>query len=169
MLRCLLGLCLLSLSQVSLVAQSGATKNFVPETCPVTKPSDHLFVPPSPERASLPSPKVFWYGTGRFWTFLPPEGIWPMGQKTWWFREEWVRYDGANRWIPKKEAAQLRVTARRLDGPAPPTQIPRADSAYRNDWKGFLVNEINFPTTGCWEISGKYEDDELTYVEWIVK
>ena len=169
MLRCLLALCLLYLSQASPVAESGTTDRRVPETCPITKPSDHLFVPPSPYRAWLSSSRVFWYGTDRFWSFLPTDGIWPLGEKTFWFRQEWVRYDGPDKWIPQKDASQLRVTARRLDGPAPSAEILKANSSYTDDWKGFLVGGINFPTPGCWEISGKYEDDELTYVEWVVK
>jgi hypothetical protein len=26
---------------------------------------------------------------------------------------------------------------------------------------------INFPTTGCWEITGRYESDEVTFVVWV--
>jgi len=65
-------------------------------------------------------------------------------------------------------AAKLTVTARRLDGPAPPAEILKANSSYREqDWKAFLVGGINFSTTGCWEVSGRYEYDELTFVVWV--
>jgi len=46
-----------------------------------------------------------------------------LGEKTFWFRQEWVRYDGPDKWIPQKDASQLRVTARRLDGRAPSAEI----------------------------------------------
>jgi hypothetical protein len=63
----------------------------------------------------------------------------------------------------------LKVTAKRLDGPAPPAEIVKANSSYREqDWKAFLVGGINFPTPGCWEVSGRYESDELTFVVWVV-
>jgi hypothetical protein len=26
---------------------------------------------------------------------------------------------------------------------------------------------INFPTVGCWEITGRYESDELTFIVWV--
>jgi hypothetical protein len=27
---------------------------------------------------------------------------------------------------------------------------------------------MDIPTPGCWEITGRYEDDELTFVVWVV-
>jgi len=63
----------------------------------------------------------------------------------------------------------LTVAARRLDGQAPPAEVLNANSSYREeDWKAFLVGGINFPTTGCWEVSARYENDELTFVVWVV-
>jgi hypothetical protein len=32
-----------------------------------------------------------------------------------------------------------------------------------------MVVGIDFPTLGCWEITGHYEDDELTFVVWVSK
>jgi hypothetical protein len=32
-----------------------------------------------------------------------------------------------------------------------------------------LVVGINFPTLGCWEITGRYRDDTLTFVVWVAK
>jgi hypothetical protein len=61
--------------------------------------------------------------------------------------------------------SKLTVTAQRLDGPAPPPEIFKATPSFREqDWKAFLVGGINFPTPGCWKVSGRYEDDELTFV-----
>jgi len=166
-LRLLALLCLFSLSQVFLAQTSGTTKRPVPDTCAVTNPFDHPFVPPWPYRASK---GVNWFGTDRFWTFLPSDGIWGQGEKTFWFRQEWVHSNGPRQWIPEKDAAKLTVTARRLDGPAPPPEILKANSSYREqDWQAFLVGGINFPTPGCWEVSGRYESDELTFVVWVVK
>jgi len=64
----------------------------------------------------------------------------------------------------------LKVTAKRLYSPAPPAEILKANSSYREqDWKAFLVGGINFPTPGCWEVSGHYERDELSFVVWVLK
>jgi hypothetical protein len=35
--------------------------------------------------------------------------------------------------------------------------------------QSFIVTGINFPTLGCWEITARYENDELTFVLWIAK
>ena len=157
---------LLFLSPPIYSAKSGTPKHQVPETCAVTKPLDHPFVPPPPYRAQPPNSSVFWYGTDRFWTQLPINAIWSQGEKTSWFRQEWTRYKNyldADQWIPEKDAAKLKVTARRLDGPAPFPEVLKANSS-RAGGGALLIGEINFPTPGCWEISGRYESDELTFV-----
>jgi hypothetical protein len=70
--------------------------------------------------------------------------------------------------IPEKDAGKLTVTARRLDGPAPPAAILKANSSYREQGlEGLPSRGTNFSTTGCWEVSGRYEDDELTFVVWV--
>jgi hypothetical protein len=35
------------------------------------------------------------------------------------------------------------------------------------DWKSFMVVGVNLPTLGCWEIKGRYENAELTFVVWV--
>jgi hypothetical protein len=137
----------------------------VPKTCAVTDPFEHPFVPPRPY---LTSRGVNWFGTDKLWTFLPSNGIWGLGEKTFWFREEWGRYKGSNQSIPAIDTTKFTVTARRLDGPAPVADVEQASSSYREeDWKAFLVGGINFSTTGCWEVSARYENDELTFVVWV--
>jgi len=132
MLPRLLGLLLfLSLPQLSLAEKSGTVNRQAPETCAVTKPFDHPFVHPPPYRAQPPNSESFWYGTDRFWTQLPSNAIWSQGEKTFWFRQEWGRYKDADQWIPEKDADRLRVTARRLDGPAPPPEVLKANSSRR--------------------------------------
>ena len=161
----LLLISLLSPASSPALSQDGRTPA-VPKTCAVTNPTEHPFVPPRPY---LASGGVNWFGTDSLWTFLPPDGIWGQGEKTFWFRQEWGRYKGSEQWIPAIDSAKLTVTARRLDGQAPPAEVLKASSSYREeDWKAFLVGGINFPTTGCWEVSARYENDELTFVVWVV-
>lgn len=31
-----------------------------------------------------------------------------------------------------------------------------------------MLGGINLPTPGCWEITGRYEDAEVQFVEWVV-
>src|SRR5262249_14493300 len=97
----------------------------VPETCPVTRPPSQPFEPPSPYSAKL-SAESFWFGTERLWTRLPADAKWSQGEKTFWFRKDWLSYH----WIPVESAAKFRVAARRLDAPAPAPEIFRANSSY---------------------------------------
>ena len=132
----------------------------VPKTCAVTRPSEHPFVPPRPYLAN----GVNWFGTDGLWTFLPNDGIWGQGEKTFWFREEWGHY---HRWIPDEIAMKLTITARRLDAPTPPPEIS-AGPTFTRDWKAFMLGGISFPTPGCWEITGRYEDAEVQFVVWVI-
>jgi TonB family protein len=166
--RLLALLLLLSPSQLSLAQKSG-TMNRVPETCPVTKPLDRPLVPPPPYGAQPFNSSVFWYGTDRFWTQLPTNAIWSQGEKTFWFRQDWSRYrnhTGPDQWIPEKDAAKLKVTAKRLDGRAPLPEVLKGNSSHAAGG-ALLIGGINFPTPGCWEISGRYESDELSFVVWV--
>jgi hypothetical protein len=157
-------LCLLSFASPAL--SQDRKKQLVPDTCVVTNPLEHPFVPPRPYSAAM---GVNWFGTDRLWTFLPSDGRWDLGEKTFWFREEWGRYKGNSQSIPTIDTTKFMVTARRLDGPAPPPEVGQANSSYREeDWKAFLVGGIKFPTMGCWEVSAHYENDELTFVVWVV-
>jgi hypothetical protein len=79
-------------------------------------------------------------------------------QKMQWWRQG---YDFRGEPIPK-----LKVTGRRLDAPAPPliTEVSNVSGS-----KPSMMVGMNFPTVGCWEITGRYEDDELTFVVWVEK
>lgn len=171
LLRLLLSGCLLFLLPAAVEQESGTVKSRgVPETCPASKPSDEPFVPPSPypTKASAGS---FWFGTDRLWTILRSDARWPQDVKTFWWRQEWGRYDwGAHGSIPRDNSSKLRVSARRLDAPAPSPVISRAKGGYREqDLKAFLVGGIKFSTPGCWSVTGRYDDDELTFVVWVAK
>jgi hypothetical protein len=32
-----------------------------------------------------------------------------------------------------------------------------------------MMDSLYFPAPECWEITGRYEDDELTFVVWVAK
>jgi hypothetical protein len=73
--------------------------------------------------------------------------------------------------IPEKDAGKLTVTARRLDAPAPPAAILKANSSCREPRLEGLPSRGNSlfdnRTLGSLEVSGRYEDDELTSVVWV--
>ena len=151
---------------------AGKTKsNGVPETCPVTKPSDQPFVPPLPYPTKA-SKGSFWFGADHLWTALPVDGTWKglphytpsdptFRQKLFWWRQG---YDWHTEPQPK-----LTVTGRRLDSSAPPLLSDRANNGWVQEDQPFMVVGINFPTLGCWEIKGHYQDDELTFVVWVAQ
>ena len=173
--RLLPSLCLLSLSAIS-VAQGDPRAPVVPNSCTVTKSVDHTFIPPAPYRAE-PSADRFWFGTDKLWTELPVTGTLsglphykPTGQT--YYREKVIFWRQG--YDPHSEPRpNLTVTGRRLDGPAGPLQSDgKGHGGWTNDDQ-FIMTGINFPTVGCWEITGHYESKELnesedlTFVIWV--
>lgn len=136
------------------------------ENCPVTQPPKTPFIPPSPYPPQ-PSGDYFWSGTNAFWTAVPSDGVWsglphnPEGytQKIFWWSEGYS-------WTEEPEP-ELSVTGRRLDGPAPSLIASRATNAFAADIQSAMLVGVDFPTLGCWEISGHYRGHELSFVVWI--
>ena len=123
--------------------------------------------PPYPTKAGNGR---FWFGTDRLWTNLPENGLLrgladeitsahpTISEKVFWWRQG---YDARVEPRPR-----LRVTGKRIDSPAPPLEVSPTTNAFTQHSAAMLVG-IGFPTNGCWQISARYEDDELTYVIWI--
>lgn len=139
----------------------------VPPSCPITKPSDSSFVPPAPYGRRPAARGQFWYGTDRLWTKLPISGSWvglphyTSDDPT--FRQKlffWVQ--GFDAHAPQQ--SQLVLKGRRLDSAAPALLTDGPGSPSWTDDEQFLVTGINFPTTGCWEITATYADSELRFV-----
>ena len=145
------------------------TKKKVPESCPVTKPPASPFVPPSPYPSKI-SPDRFWFGSNKLWTQLGADGTWqslpqwPDGtyrQKLFWWREGYDWHHESRR--------DLKVSGERLDAQAPPLQ-----SGVSNGWTDdpnhpFITNGINLPSLGCWKITGRSKDTELSFVVWVTQ
>jgi hypothetical protein len=134
------------------------------DNCPMTRPPNPPFSPPAPYHPYAPSPGEFWYGTDALWTAVPANGVWsdlphnPEGytQKVFWWRKGYS-------WTAEPEP-QLTVTGRRLDAQAPPLNVSRATNAFAEDIQSAMLVGVDFPTLGCWEISGRYADAELSFV-----
>lgn len=104
------------------------------------------------------------HGNGALWTGLWPNGILratpdyvqsdgSIDMKFWWWRGPDVR-------------GPLTIEGQRLDVSAPPVQAYIPDG-YGDT--GFQASGIVFPTEGCWEVTGKAADAELTFVTFVVK
>lgn len=148
------------------MATDSATSIAAPADCPVTVPQNPRFTPPAPY-SDLGWYGDFWYGSNALWVALPQNGIWSSlphssdgyTQKIPWWREG---YD----WQAEPEPA-LVVTGERLDAKAPPLNTSTANGSYAADMGSAMMMGVDFPTTGCWKITGKYKDAELSFVVWV--
>jgi hypothetical protein len=165
----------LLISLVALTAraqQNSSQQHFVPPvSCPVTVRPAVPFTPPAPYE--LESENGFWLGSEKLWTTLGKSGeVWywaphaaghehevqPLTVKTFWgsadfnYREEYP--------------PELKVTGRRLDGDAPPLLTMRTTNAFPGPAAAMLVG-VYVPTPGCWEITGDYKGQKLSFVVWV--
>jgi len=138
-----------------------------PASCPVTILQDPPFNAPSPYSANAPWPNQFWYGSKSLWVALPTDGIWfslphnPQGytQKIPWWSNGYV-------WDAEPEPALI-VTGERVDAQAPALNASTANGSYAADMGSAMMMGVDFPTLGCWKITGKYQDAELSFVVWV--
>jgi hypothetical protein len=127
--------------------------------CPVTIAQATPFAVPS-----VPSPTRFWFGDESLAVLLSTNAAWHgMGSRNR-YRDKlfWRRrgYHGATEQRPK-----LTVTGRRLDGEAPAARASRATNAHHPDFGGWaMLVMMEFPTAGCWEVTGEYRGEKLAFV-----
>ena len=132
---------------------------YAADSCPVTKPPDPAFIPPSPY-PEAPG-KSFYVGTPKLWV-LVVSGPWHtlphwqegFRQKIAWFSEG---YNARSDPLPA-----IAISGRRLDGNAPPLLVTGANGSWTT--VDFIMSGVNFPTTGCWEITGKFKLAEVKFV-----
>jgi hypothetical protein len=117
-----------------------------------------------------PDDKSFWLGTEKLWIALPNSGeVWgwaprapghehDLTAKIFWGS---VDFD-----YHRREDYTLKVTGRRLDGDAPPLVVDRVTNALFVPHAAMLTGVI-VPTPGCWEITGDYKGEKLSFVVWV--
>ena len=138
-----------------------------PNDCPITPPSKPLFRPPQPYPPNSPYEGTFWHGTDKLWTMLTTDGTWAQlphheggyTQKLVWWRQGYDWHAEPN--------PDLTIVAQRLDGAAPTVIVSDATNGYQPDVGSFMLAGIDFPTLGCWEITGQVKDQTLSFVVWI--
>jgi hypothetical protein len=135
--------------------------------CPVTVQQVPAFVPPAPYDSLNSFKDHFWFGSSSLWTNIPINGTWnelphnPEGyaQKVLWWRDGYV-------WDQEPEP-NLIVAGERLDESAPPLIVEKATNAYASDIGSAMMVGVDFPTLGCWKITGNYNGNELSFVIWV--
>lgn len=157
-------------AEVAPVTTAVSLRGDVPSACPLTVPSQPGFVPPGPYPPQPPPLyDAIWYGSAGLWTMLNVNGeSWhelprqgdALIQKTLWWREGYSAFDDP--------APSISVSGRRLDGPAPRLQTDGpGTNGYREDIGAFMVVGLEIPTPGCWELTARHGDAELSYVVWV--
>ena len=122
--------------------------------CAATTPSGASLGKPFPRSEN-------WYGSEVLAVILPPDGIWAGTAK--------LHYRGKLFWWsygfePGMES-QLKVWGRRLDGAAPPAEVSRPSNAHAPSLGGWtMLVAVEFPSAGCWEISGEYQGQRLSFI-----
>ena len=133
----------------------------------MTVPQDPAFVPPAPYDL-LGFQGYFWFGSSSLWTVIPDDGVWSelpynasvgYTQKILWWRDG---YSARNESQPN-----LTVTGTRLDGDKQSIRASGATNAIANDIGQAMLVGMDFPAPGCWKITGKYKDAEMSFVVWV--
>ena len=136
-----------------------------PANCRVTLPSDGVYEPPSPDFGPSRTPTQFYFGTDKLWTVLPADGTWrgpyPGGQHDFVYDDKLPWYRTAT---SSEKGGPLTIRGRRLDGPAPSFIETNEYLEYNHPG---IVGGISVPAYGCWEITGRYHDQEVTFTVWV--
>ncbi len=134
--------------------------------CLTTLPHYPVFVPPASYSAtSLDG--GFWYGTDSLWTHLWVNSTWNLERNVGegrFYRTK-LQYWQKVRAYDRRTGAQpeLIVTAKRLDSEAPLVSAELANVSFDNGTLA-MMTAINIPTIGCWEITGRYKGQALSFV-----
>ena len=59
------------------------------------------------------------------------------------------------------------MTTTRLDAHVATQPHTDATNGWNADTQSFMLIGGDFPTAGCWQVTGRYGTDELSYVVWI--
>jgi hypothetical protein len=164
---------LISVVAMTAMGQQNSSRQALvpPASCPVTVPPADPFIPPHPYERS-DNKNGFLLGSDKLWTGLRKSGVWwwgphapgheqevqPLTEKVFWGS---VAFNYRKEYPPK-----LKVTGRRLDGEAPPLLTLTPTNACPGPTAAMLTG-VYVPTPGCWEITGDYKGQKLSFVVWV--
>ncbi len=123
--------------------------------CPKTIASGQILGKPFPRSED-------WYGSEALAVILPPDGTWQGMGPEHHYRDKlfWWSYG----FKPGAES-KLKVTGRRLDALSPAASVSTASNAYAPSLGGWaMLVAVEFPSSGCWEITGEYLGQKLSFV-----
>jgi hypothetical protein len=145
-----------------LLSSCGSTAPAAGFACPVTERPEPAFVPPAYYEGQEPFEGAFWFGGNGLWTMLRDEA-WselPLSddgyiQKLFW----WA--DGYN-YMEDPEPSFL-LLGERLDGEAQMIESREATNAF-SEYGSSILTGVAIPTEGCWQFSGSYQGETLSFV-----
>ena len=103
-----------------------------------------------------------WYGGESFAAQLPADGVWPTTVPGHLIAVKLVWRSAGFK--PGMES-NLHVTMKRFNGGDADAITLRSTGAYHESFGGWaMMTGIDFPSAGCWEITGRYLGQELRFV-----
>jgi hypothetical protein len=130
-----------------------------PASCPVTQPPDPPFDPLGRPVETFSG--KFWYGSDNLYLALPFDGTWrqlAQGEKVLWWS---ANFAGEPR-------PALIMRAQRLDLPDQIFEQSGATNASHSSFPATaMLQGVQLPLPGCWEITGEYKGKALTFVVWV--
>lgn len=136
----------------------------IPDDCPVTLPTEPRYKPTPPHKDMLGT-SMFLYGSDALFTQLYSDGRWRgikastgTRNKSWWYRKDAT-------WL-NEYPYELAVTAKRLDADGPMLSFPRINNAIMGEEVAMLLM-LELPERGCWQVTGNYKGDALSFVVWV--
>lgn len=136
----------------------------IPESCPVTRSTPETrFTPSPPQKAAAPEGPMFLYGSDALYLALPSDGRFTgltsaagTRNKSFWYRK--------NQQWREEFPYQFKATAKRFDSDGPMLTF-RVTNAIMGDEVAMLFM-LELPR-GCWEVTGNYKSDSLSWVTWV--
>jgi hypothetical protein len=153
---------------VVLIALTVSAISFAAPPCAVTKPPNQVFVP-APPYAATPGQAEFYFGSDDFWTTLPNDGVWETQHDHSTYDRNKIVWFSKDYWWLSGMEKDLAVDAKRLDGAAKAVHMTWATNAFLPErQESAMLSEIEFPATGCWEVTAHYQSHELKFVVWVM-
>ena len=133
----------------------GCTAQVSANICPVTEPE---WLKPPEDTAVLNAPEYGHYFANADHSILA---------SAWWTEQEYYYLTASEKGIKtgwfRPAGATLEITGQRTDGKAPPLEAS-VPCCYPTQ---FQATGLTFPTEGCWEVTAKAADSELSFTVWV--
>lgn len=147
-----------------LVLVAGCQFAYAEQDCPRTLGTNTQFLEPWPQSDS-------WYGSDSLAVALPKDGIWPttvpdalIAVKLFWYSREFQAV--AEQGFDDGARLGFKTRLQRLDAGPVDAKISEPTWAglggLGENWT--ILTGIDFPSPGCWEVTGEYREQSLTFV-----